>query len=294
MQPAADRASLRATEAALVGMAVIWGVNFSVVKYGTQVMEPLAYNAVRMSLGCVVLMALAGWRTGRELLAADRWRLMTLGVLGHCVYQVLFITGIARTRAGTASLVVAASPAMVALVARSFGHEKLPVRAVAGIALSIGGVFLVLGGSISEDGTGHLAGDLMILAAVVCWAFYTTGLLSLTKRVDAVQVAAWTLLGGVIPLTLIAFPALTRVDWPAVTWLTWGAIAYSGIGAMVVAYLIWYHGVHRIGPTRTSMFGNLQPIVAVLVAWLVLNEVPTLFQGVGAATVVGGLYLSRR
>ncbi len=275
-------------------MAVIWGVNFSVVKYGTQVMEPLAYNALRMLLASAVLLFLAYQRRGREVVPADRWRLMALGVLGHCIYQVLFINGIARTRAGTASLVVAASPAMVALVARSFGHEKLPLRAVAGIALSISGVFLVLGGSISDDGVGHLTGDLLILAAVVCWAFYTTGLLPLTTRVDAVPVAAWTLLGGVIPLTLLAFPALTRLEWRAVTWLTWGAITYSGIGAMVVGYLIWYHGVHRIGPTRTSMFGNLQPIVAVLVAWLVLNEVPTLFQGVGAATVVGGLYLARR
>ena len=275
-------------------MAVIWGVNFSVVKYGTQVMEPLAYNALRMLLASAVLLFLAYQRRGREVVPADRWRLMALGVLGHCIYQVLFINGIARTRAGTASLVVAASPAMVALVARSFGHEKLPLRAVAGIALSISGVFLVLCGSISDDGVGHLTGDLLILAAVVCWAFYTTGLLPLTTRVDAVPVAAWTLLGGVIPLTLLAFPALTRLEWRAVTWLTWGAITYSGIGAMVVGYLIWYHGVHRIGPTRTSMFGNLQPIVAVLVAWLVLNEVPTLFQGVGAATVVGGLYLARR
>ena len=63
---------------------------------------------------------------------------------------------------------------------------------------------------------------------------------------------------------------------------------------MVIAYLIWYRGVEQIGPTRTAMFGNLQPIVAVLVAWFMLGEVPTLFQGAGAATVIGGLYLARR
>jgi drug/metabolite transporter (DMT)-like permease len=52
--------------------------------------------------------------------------------------------------------------------------------------------------------------------------------------------------------------------------------------------------VNEIGPTRTAMFANLQPIVAVLVAWAALGEVPTIFQGAGAATVIGGLYLSRR
>lgn len=275
-------------------MAAIWGVNFSVVKYGTQVMEPLAYNALRMGLGCVVLLTLAMLRAGKRPSNADLQRLLALGVLGHCVYQILFINGIARTRAGTASLVIAASPAMVALVARFFGHDKLPTRAVAGIALSIAGVFLVLGGTMRAEGAGHLTGGLMILAAVACWAFYTNWLVELTQRVDAVQVAAWTLVGGVVPLSVIATPALMRVEWAAVTPLTWASVFYSGVMAMVVAYLLWYRGVHRIGPTRTSMYGNLQPIVAVIVAWVALGEVPTVFQGAGAATVIGGLYLSRR
>ncbi|MHB1297233.1 MAG: DMT family transporter [Gemmatimonadaceae bacterium] len=282
------------TELALVAMAVIWGVNFSVVKYATQVMEPLAYNALRMTLGCLVLFAIAYARPGRRADAADRRRLMLLGVLGHCVYQVLFIKGITLTRAGTASLVVAASPALVAIVARALGHERLPMRTVIGIALSISGVMLVLGGSVSADGTSHLIGDLMILAAVVAWAFYTTLLMPVTRRADSVQIAAWTLLGGVVPLALIATPALLRTEWSGIAPLTWGAVVYSGLFAMVVAYLFWYRGVEQIGPTRTAMFGNLQPIVAVLFAWPLLGEVPTLFQGAGAATVVGGLWLARR
>jgi drug/metabolite transporter (DMT)-like permease len=119
-------------------------------------------------------------------------------------------------------------------------------------------------------------------------------LLPITRRADAVQIAAWSLVGGVIPLVLVAMPSLWRTEWTMIAPLTWGAVAYSGLFAMVIAYLIWYRGVEQIGPTRTAMFGNLQPIVAVLVAWFVLGEVPTLFQGAGAATVIGGLYLARR
>jgi drug/metabolite transporter (DMT)-like permease len=290
---ASPRAS-RATELTLVAMAVIWGVNFSVVKYGTQMMAPIAYNTLRMAIGCVVLLAIAYARPGRRPSVADRNRLLALGVLGHCVYQLLFVQGLSMTRAGTASLVVAASPAAVAIVARAFGHERLPLKAVAGIALSISGVLLVVGGTLKADGTGHLLGDLLVLGAVVVWAFYTTGLVPLAQRVEPAQVAAWTLVGGVTPLALLATPALIATEWRAITPLTWGAIAYSGLLAMVVAYLIWYHGVREIGPTRTAMFANLQPIVAVLVAWAMLGEVPTIFQGAGATAVLGGLYLARR
>lgn len=284
----------RVTELLLVGMAVIWGVNFSVVKYGTQVMDPLAYNALRMILATVVLLALAYARPGRRPSTVDRNRLMLLGVLGHFLYQVLFVYGIALTRAGTASLVIAASPAAVAIVARFFGKERLPLKAVIGIAISISGVLLVVGGSIAADGTSHVLGDLMILAAVFVFAFYTTWLVPYTQRVEPAQLAAWTLVGGVVPLALVALPGLASTEWSAVAPLTWGAVAYSGLVAMVIAYLIWYKGVREIGPTRTAMFANLQPIVAVLVAWAALNEVPTAFQGVGAGAVMGGLYLARR
>lgn len=284
----------RSTELALVGMAVIWGVNFSVMKYGTQMMTPVTYNALRMLIACVILLAIAYARPGLRPNTADRNRLLGLGVLGHFIYQMLFVTGLSMTRAGTAALVIAASPAAVAIVARLSGHEKLPMRAVWGIVLSISGVMLVVGGSVSADGTGHLLGDLLILCAVVIWAFYTTGLVPLAQRVEPAQVAAWTLVGGVVPLALYATPAMLRTDWAAITPLTWGAVLYSGVLAMVVAYLVWYHGVRAIGPTRTAMFANLQPIVAVIVAWAALGEVPTAFQAMGATAVLGGLYLARR
>jgi drug/metabolite transporter (DMT)-like permease len=68
---------------------------------------------------------------------------------------------------------------------------------------------------------------------------------------------------------------------------------FSGLGALVIAYLLWYRGVRLIGPTRTAMYSNLQPIFAVLVAWAVLGELPTVWQGVGAASIMSGLVLAR-
>ncbi len=73
----------------------------------------------------------------------------------------------------------------------------------------------------------------------------------------------------------------------------WGAILYSGIGALVIAYIFWFYGVRKLGPTRTALYGNLQPLIALLVAWLTLGEMPTSWQGLGAATIVGGVLLTR-
>ena len=211
------------------------------------------------------------------------------------MYQVFFINGLARTRAGTASLVVASSPAVIAIVGRLLGVERVTRRQVVGIALSIAGVaFVILSSAAAHEGRSSVIGDLLILTSVVAWSFYTHLVRPFTHRLDGMQIAAWTLLGGTIPVLLLAAPAIARSDWGAVSALTWGAVLYSGVGSMGVAYLFWYRGVRMIGSTRTAMFSNLQPIIAVAAAWPLLGERPTLWQGVGAAGVLGGLFLSRQ
>jgi drug/metabolite transporter (DMT)-like permease len=288
-----DRRTLLLTELGLLLMALIWGLNFAVLKYGTTVIEPIAYNAIRMSVGTVALLGVAIATSARPAWADIR-KLMLLGVLGHGVYQGLFINGLARTRAGTAALVVAASPAVIAIVGRALGVEQITRRAVAGIAISFVGIaIVVLGSSRGGEGATSVTGDLLILVSVVAWAFYTTFLRSYTHRIEGVHIAGWTLLGGTLPILVVAAPALARTDIVALAPLTWGAILYSGVGAIGFAYLFWHRGVRVIGSTRTAMFAQLQPMIALLAAWPLLGERPTVAQVAGCAAVMGGLLLTR-
>jgi drug/metabolite transporter (DMT)-like permease len=199
------------------------------------------------------------------------------------------------TRAGTASLVIASSPAIIAIVGRFMGVEKISIRAVWGIALSIAGIaFVIMSSADSNEGTASVTGDLLVLASVVCWSFYTHLMRPYTQRIDGIQIATWSLIGGTIPVFALGIPAILASNWHTVAPLTWGAIFYSGVGSMGIAYLFWYRGVRVIGSTRTSMFSNLQPIVALGASWPLLGEQPTLIQGVGAAAVLGGLLLTRQ
>ncbi|HVZ49122.1 MAG TPA: DMT family transporter [Gemmatimonadaceae bacterium] len=291
---AAHRRNLVATEAGLVVMALIWGLNFAVLKFGTSQLAPIAYNAVRMTVGTALLLSLA-CALAPIPRPSDIRRLMLLGVLGHGVYQGFFIYGLAMTRAGTAALVVASSPALIAVVGHALGVEAITRRAVLGIALSFAGIaIVVLGSSQREaDAAASVVGDLLILASVVAWAFYTTLLRDYTKRIEGLHIAAWTLLGGTIPIVMVATPALARTSFPAITPLTWAAILYSGAGAIGIAYLFWYRGVRVIGSTRTAMFSQLQPMIALVAAWPMLGERPTAWQIGGSAAVMGGLVLTR-
>jgi drug/metabolite transporter (DMT)-like permease len=94
-------------------------------------------------------------------------------------------------------------------------------------------------------------------------------------------------------MLLVSAPALAATSWTNVGPRAWGALAYSGVLALVVAYLFWYRGVRVLGPTRASMYANLQPLVAIAVAWGVLGEAPHLVQLAGAACIMTGLLLTR-
>lgn len=283
------------TDGLLALMATIWAVNYSIVKYGVAQLGPTAFNAVRIGLAVAVLMALA-YRPGAvRPVARERRALLLLGVLGHGIYQLIFVTGLSMTRAGNAALVSAANPAVTALVGAALGVERVGTRALSGIALSFAGIAVLIWGSAAGATLAASAvGDVLVLVATSCWALYSVLLKAHAERVEGIQMAAWTLAGGWPLLLLVGTPALVHLPWSAVTPLTWGSVAYGGLCAMVIAYLLWYHGVRHIGPTRTALYAQLQPVIAVLFAWAALGEVPTIWQGLGAVLVLAGLVLARR
>ncbi|HUX32456.1 MAG TPA: DMT family transporter [Gemmatimonadaceae bacterium] len=291
---ATSRAAVLLTDASLVLMAILWGVNFSVVKYGAGQVAPLVFNSARVLLAAAALSLLAFLPRPAPIARRDIGALLLLGVLGNGVYQWLFIEGVALTRAGDAALVVAASPALIALVSRLRGEERATPRAVAGIALSVLGIgFVVYSGTRVVVKGASVTGDLLVLAGSASWAVYTVWLAPYTRRVDGITLSTYTMLGGAVMLGVISAPELARVEWSTVSTGAWAAILYSGLGSLVLAYLFWYRGVRIIGPTKTAMYSNLQPLVALIVAWILLGEVPTPWQGVGAGCIMAGLLLTR-
>ncbi len=273
---------------------MIWGANFVVVKYATHVFNPVAFTGLRVGVAALFLLAAAFAGGGITLPRRDVVALLLLGALGNGLYQLFFVLGVARTRAGNASLIVGAAPAFIALIARARGMERVKRTTLIGIGLSVAGVALVIVGSANESsGDTTLLGALLVFLGVICWSLYTIGLQPYAARIDIIQLSAITLVGGAIPLLFASAPAMFSTNWSAIGIGGWLAVFYSSVISMGVAYFFWYRGLRVLGPTRTAVYSNLQPIVALLVAWAFLSETPTIFQGVGAATIIAGVFLTR-
>jgi drug/metabolite transporter (DMT)-like permease len=291
----------------LLGMATIWGTNFVVVKYATRIFSPVAFTGLRVGTVAIFMILFALLRrAGDGKRATSRraqtgslgrsviTRLLLLGVLGNGLYQLFFVHGVARTRAGNAALIVGAAPAFIALAARAKGLERVQRMTMLGIVLSVVGVGLVIAGSAgSGKGETTLLGSLLVFLGVICWTFYTIFLQPYTKRVDAITLSALTLIGGAVPLLIASGPSIIATDWSRIGIGGWLALLYSSIVSMGIAYLFYYRGLRVLGPTRTAVYSNLQPIIALLVAWPLLGEAPTIFQVIGAATIVAGVFMTR-
>ena len=287
-------------------MTLIWGANYSIVKSAFSEIDPQAFNAVRMFSATLLFVAvmIAARRNDRlgsyagvfytpaPFTRRDWLTLAWLGLVGHFLYQVLFIGGLARTSVANSSLIIAASPAVIAFGSALVRHERIGPLHWAGALLSLSGIYLVVGRGAVFQASG-LTGDLMMFAAVLCWAAYTIGSEPLMKRHSAVGVTGLSLVFGTVLYVPAMLSRILSVPWTDVSAASLGALGYAAILAMCVAYTIWYSAVREIGSARTSVYSNLIPIVAMLTAVLFLGEPVTMRQIAGAILVLAGVALTR-
>jgi drug/metabolite transporter (DMT)-like permease len=293
-------------------MTLIWGTNYAVVKTAFAELDPQAFNALRLILASAVMVGAnrlvrrarparpdrgddeiaSIFHSPAEVTRADWLRLAWLGLVGHCLYQYLFIGGLADTSVANGALIVSSSPIVITLFSTVLGKERLGALHWAGTVLSFLGIYIVVGrgAHVSEA---SLRGDLMLLVAVVCWALYTIGARPLMARHSPVGVTALSMLLGTIMYLPLAARPLAGVEWAAVSALTWTKAVYSAFFAICVAYTIWYAAVREIGSARTSVYSNLLPIVAMATAYLWLGEPLGVDTLAGAAAVLAGVALTR-
>ena len=291
-------------------MTVIWGTNYSIVKRAFAEIDPQAFNAMRMMIASAVFLAIilvlnrsarraasapgvdSVFHTPAPLTSRD-WLVLTgLGVVGHALYQYFFVGGLALTSVANSSLMLAATPVVIAIVSAVLGYERVGPLHWLGAALSLTGIYIVVGQGMSAEGT-SLRGDLMMFGAVCCWAVYTLGAGPLMLRHSPVGVTGLSMAIGTLVYVPVMLPRLRATPWTALSAFTWFAIVYSALFALCVAYTIWYMAVREIGSARTAVYSNLIPIVAMLTAVVFLGERLTGGRLVGAAAVLVGVALTR-
>lgn len=228
-----------------------------------------------------------------------QWRpLIILGFIGTFCYHALFFSCLKYTTAMNASLIGALNPMVTALLAAIFFAERLTPGRILGISLSFSGVFLVITNADWRLITtfSFNAGDLLMLAAVCCWAVYSL----LSRRymkeytLSPLLVTAYTFLLCVcfsLPFAVWEDPSSYLA---AATTGGWLSILYMSLFASVLGYLFQMIAIQRIGAAHAAIFINLVPLFTIIQSVYILGESFTPYKLVGAAIIIAGVYLATR
>jgi drug/metabolite transporter (DMT)-like permease len=280
----------------LILVAIIWALNFSIVKVTLSEIDPFSFNALRFIFATALLWFVAH-KKGYSLKVEKQhfWKLVGIGIIGNLFYQMFFIIGINYTYAANAAVMLGTIPIWVAILSQFFTDEKLTVLKAIGVLFAFAGItFIILGGegTISFESETFL-GNIITLIAALCWATYTILSRKYLKVYSPIQYSAFMSVVGLITLGLVGLPFLIKLDWAGISLVGYGGIFYSGALSVGLAYIIWNNGVKKIGAVRTAAYQNLVPVLGLIFGLVLLNEGLTSLQLTGAGITITGIFLSR-
>ncbi len=274
---------------------LIWGFNFALMKVMYRYFHPIAFNAIRFLVSSVTMLGVLKLR--REAIRIDRHdlrRILWLGFLGNTLYPFLFVLGLDRTKAGNAALLMALTPVFAFLIGVAMKKEHFSAGILMGIILSFtGAAAIVIFGSTELSFTDSWTGDLLMVAAAVCWAWQSVESTRLLPKYGPIRLTVFAMVAGTTMLVPLSIPWVLTQDWHSVPMIGWLGLAYSALLSITYAYFIWAYAINAIGVAHTSVFNNVTPIIAMFAGWFLLREQVSLAQLTGVVLVLVGVFMVR-
>jgi drug/metabolite transporter (DMT)-like permease len=253
---------------------------------------------MRFLAATVVLAALVRMREG-GLPRLDRRQLgamVALGFFGVFLWNVCFFAGMERVAASRGALIMALNPIAISIGMWLVYGERMTGWRWLGIAVALLGAAIVIShGDLPMLFAGAIGpGEAFIFGSVLGWAVYTLIGRRVLGRISALATTTYAALFGT---AMLAAGAVIEHPWAEIAALPakgWAAIAYLGVLGTVVAFLWFYEGVQRIGPSRTAVFINLVPVFGVTFGAVLLGEPVLASMVIGGLFVIAGVALTNR
>jgi O-acetylserine/cysteine efflux transporter len=261
----------------------LWAITYVIAKPATAHFPPMFL--VSMIYLLTAAMLTRPWR---------RWRtpfltLLACATLGAAVQSALIYSGLARVPASMAILVVQSQVPFAVLAAWAFGQERLNPQRLAGIAVALAGVILVVG---LPDAVGETGGLLLIILGTASWGMAQAIIRARSRDSGGELMGAIALLAA--PQLLVFSFVLESGQIEAVTgagWIDWCTVLVLAFAGYALPYTIWYGLLRRYRVDQVAPFVLLMPLTGVLASAILLREHPSMVALAGGAIIVFGLAL---
>jgi drug/metabolite transporter (DMT)-like permease len=262
--------------AALVLLGLLslgWGFNWPIMKVVIAEIPRLIFRGDCMLLASFGLFAIA-WLSGQSLrVPAGRWRqLLALSACNIVGWNIFAIYGVSLLPSGRAAILGYTMPIWSALLSVWFLDEPLTRRRVAGLALGMGGMALLIGTEFEKLGSAPV-GVLSMIVAAIFWA----GGLVIYKRdpvpMPITSLTAWQALLGGLPMA-VAGHALEGVEWERLSFWPLFGFWYNVFIGLLFCYWAWNKLVQMVPAAVSSLGSLIIPVVGVFSGMLFLGESP--------------------
>ena len=278
----------------LVLSAASFGGSWVAAPWAVDEIPPFAVACLRFAIAAVLLY---GWCRFRGLpVAARRADIpIVLGVAATSIlgYNLFFLNGVRLAPAGHGAVIVSGFiPVITLVLARMFLGERARPRQVAGAIVGLSGLALVIGPAVAT-GAEELIGDLLFVGGALAWSGYTIVTRAATRRFNASVITFLAAAVGAATFLVLslAFEPGGLASYGHASLRGLGSVAYLGSIGTVVSFVFFSLGVQHLGAARAAAYSVLIPLFGVVATTALLGETLEPIALVGAAVVIGGLWL---
>jgi len=275
-------------------VVTIWGVTFVSTKvllqHGLGPMDIMFYRFV-IAYFCILLIS-------HKRLWADNWKdefmLMLSGLTGGTLYFIAENNALGISQASNVALLVCTTPIFTALLAHWVFKDPLRKNMLIGSLIALVGVGLVVfSGSVILQI--NPLGDFLSIMAALMWAVYCLILKPLGNRYSTAFITRKVFMYSILSVLVYFIFDPLLVDIKILTHpIVVMNLLFLGIVASMLCFIAWNAAVKVLGPSRTANYIYVQPMSTLILSSIILSEVITLTSLIGAACIIGGVYLAEK
>jgi len=275
-------------------IATSWGFNNIAMKIGFRYLSAPQFSGIRLLIAFPFMLYFAFWMPGRvPFTKRDLLGVAGIGCLGLGIFNILFPIGIDQTSAPLGGILMATMPIHVVILSLAFKLERPDWKSIFGVLLTIVGLIVITFASHQPDSTTQstLKGIIFIVVAEFGYAINTTFLRPYMKKYKPLQVTGLAMAVSVVIYQIFYFPQMRGLVLSEIEPVGWICVLYSGLIAFLFANILWNYAIKNIGSTKVSVYGNLPPVIVIILSAIIFKDVMYASQMLGAIIILMGVVL---